>query len=501
MQDQRETERAKIDGRAAFAAAAYLMGLGLIFVLERVGAPDGLVRALGPLFAIAGLALLGVLTRSTRVPAFFAADRAIPAPYAGLASAGIVAGLILCLSSSGASPLPLAGVAIGLCISALVVGPSLRATNASALSDLLATHFPSLLLRLYFAGLLFAIGALIAAAGFEAAVDAFMALFAPSRAAAGTIIAIILALLIVPGGLAGLLWGGAASAGIVIIILTLPIAAQFLASDAAIAPLLRDPGVWSDALARALSTGDAGDSTAHILIVLASALAVAALPPLTSVAIGGSGQWQAFRAGAFGLTFAAFIGLAALIELGAWPSPIGPMTTGLKSSAMLLAAVMLAGAGVHSSSRAWGTNAGDAYDRYMPLASQRLARSRALMLLVIALCAAVTIRSAFDPKLAILIATAVALALAAPAVALALSARATSAHAVATVLVSLATALILGVLEQRIPDGGRLLIGALCVAAAGFAVGWSSAIFSPGEREQAPARRDLFIDAPLDPGG
>ena len=61
MQDQRETERAKIDGRAAFAAAAYLMGLGLIFVLERVGAPDGLVRApRSRFFAIAGLALLGV---------------------------------------------------------------------------------------------------------------------------------------------------------------------------------------------------------------------------------------------------------------------------------------------------------------------------------------------------------------------------------------------------------------------------------------------------------
>ena len=76
MSDQRERERAKIDGRAAFAGAAYLMGIGLIDLLARVGAPDGLVRGLGPLFALTGLALLGVLMRSTRVPAFFAAERA-----------------------------------------------------------------------------------------------------------------------------------------------------------------------------------------------------------------------------------------------------------------------------------------------------------------------------------------------------------------------------------------------------------------------------------------
>jgi len=87
MPDQRERERTKIDGQAVFAGVAYLMGVGLIFLLERLGAPDGLVRALGPLFALAGLALLGVLTRSTRVPAFFTADRAVPAPYAGLAFA------------------------------------------------------------------------------------------------------------------------------------------------------------------------------------------------------------------------------------------------------------------------------------------------------------------------------------------------------------------------------------------------------------------------------
>src|ERR1700722_7885291 len=108
MQDQRERERAKIDGRACFAGAAYLMGVGLIFLLGRVGAPDGLVQALGPLFALSGVALLGALTRSTRVPPVFIADRPIPAVYAGLSFAAFAAGLFLCLGPPSAAPLPLA---------------------------------------------------------------------------------------------------------------------------------------------------------------------------------------------------------------------------------------------------------------------------------------------------------------------------------------------------------------------------------------------------------
>ena len=500
MPDQRERERAKIDGRAAFAGAAYLMGIGLIYLLARVGAPDGLVRGLGPLFALTGLALLGVLTRSTRVPAFFAADRAVPAPYAGLAFAAIAAGFILCLDPLGGSPLPLAGVAAGLVIGALGVGPALRAINASTLSDLLATRFPNRLLKLYFAGLLFAIGALVAMAGFEAALEAFTALFAASRGAAATIVAIILAVMVVPGGLAGLLWTGAASAGVLIIILALPIATQFLASESAIAPLLRDAGIWSDALTRAWGASAAGDPKAHLLVVLASALAIAALPPLTSPAVGNFGARQALRSGALGLIFAVFIGLAAFIDRLLWPAASAPMNDGLKSSAILMAALMLAAAGVHSASRAWGTNAGAGYERYTPLASQRLARSRTLTLLVIALCAFLTTRTIVEPKMVLFFAAVISLGLVAPALAVAASARANSAHGAAAALISLTAAVGLAALEGRVPEPEKLLIGALCAAAAGFIVGWSAAIFSPRRRGPAPVRRDLFLDAPLDAG-
>jgi cation/acetate symporter len=501
MQDQRERERAKIDGRACFAGAAYLMGVGLIFLLGRVGAPDGLVQALGPLFALSGVALLGALTRSTRVPTFFIADRAIPAVYAGLSFAAFAAGLFLCLGPPSAAPLPLAGVAIGLSVNGLIVGPLLRASGASALSDLLATRFPNPLLKAIFTGLLLAIGIFIAIAGFEAAIDAFVALFAPARGAAEAIVAAILVLMIAPGGLAGLLWGGAASAGILIIILLLPIVAQFFADDAAIGVALRDAGLWRDAVAQGWGPGDVHDPGTSVLVVLASALAVAALAPFTSPAIASFRAGQASRAGAFGLFFVALIGLAAFIDLVVWPSPAGPMSSGLKASALLLAALALCSAGVHSASRARGTNAGGAYSRYMPLASQRLARSRALTLAIIALCAGLTWRLAIDPKAAIVVAAALSLSLVAPALALAFSSRATASHAIACVAVSLTTAVVLIVLERRIPGAERLLIGALCAGGAGFVAGWGGAVFSRGERDPNPARRDIFVDAPLDPSG
>jgi len=88
----------------------------------------------------------------------------------------------------------------------------------------------------------------------------------------------------------------------------------------------------------------------------------------------------------------------------------------------------------------------------------------------------------------------------APALAVAASARANSAHGAAAALISLTAAVGLAALEGRVPEPEKLLIGALCAAAAGFIVGWSAAIFSPRRRGPAPVRRDLFLDAPLDAG-
>ena len=53
-------DRDRIDGLATFSAAAFLTGMGLIAALERVGAPDRLVEALGPLIALVGLVVIEI---------------------------------------------------------------------------------------------------------------------------------------------------------------------------------------------------------------------------------------------------------------------------------------------------------------------------------------------------------------------------------------------------------------------------------------------------------
>jgi cation/acetate symporter len=501
MQDERDRERAKIDGKAAFAVAAFLIGVGSIYLLARVGAPDGLVHALGPLFVLAGVGLLGALTRSTRVPAFFIADRAVPAPYAGLAFAAISAGFVFCLAGARGSPLPLAGVAVGLCVNALAVAPLLRASKASGLADLLATHFPNLPLRVFLAALQVAIGVLVAAAGFEAATDGILALFGPSRGGAAAIVAVTLILMLVPGGLAGLLWGAAASAGMMMIILALPIAAHLLTGEPATAPAANLGDLGVGALAPLWGGGEASAPGMRGLVAVASGFAIATLAPFMTPAIASSGEGAALRAGGYGLIFTALIALAASFGLALPAARTGAMSSGLTASAAALAALVLAAAGAHMASRAWGINMAGRRVRYAPLASQRLARSRAAMIAIVALCAILSSRASFDAQTALAAAAALSLAFATPLVALALFSRAGSLQAIAGALASLATVLILCLAERRLPYVGRLLVGALTSAAAGFVVGWAGGIFSPAAGEQPLTRHDLFVDAPLDRGG
>ena len=143
-------DRDRIDGVAVFAGAAFLTGMGLVAALARVGAPDRLVEALGPLIALFGLVTIGALTRTARLADFLAARRAVPPAYGGLAFAATAAGLVLALDAgpTGRSPLPWPAVALGLGGAALIVGPLVRRASASALSDVLATRFPAAPTRL-----------------------------------------------------------------------------------------------------------------------------------------------------------------------------------------------------------------------------------------------------------------------------------------------------------------------------------------------------------------
>ena len=118
-------DRERIDGLATFAAAAFLTALGLVAALARVGAPDRVVAALGPLIAVMGLVILGLLNRTARLGDFLAARRSVPPFYAGMALAATTAGLALTFGSDAETAFaPWPAAAAGLVGAALIVGPT-----------------------------------------------------------------------------------------------------------------------------------------------------------------------------------------------------------------------------------------------------------------------------------------------------------------------------------------------------------------------------------------
>ena len=87
--------RARIDGGFSFALAAFAVGLGLLAVLERVGLPDAALAASVGVLVFAGFVTIAAILRTMRPVEFYAGGRELPAPYAGLAYAGLAAGLFL----------------------------------------------------------------------------------------------------------------------------------------------------------------------------------------------------------------------------------------------------------------------------------------------------------------------------------------------------------------------------------------------------------------------
>ena len=97
-------DRERIDGLATFVAAAFVTALGLVAALARVGAPDRVVAALGPLVTVMGLVTLGLVNRTARLGDFLAARRAVPPFYSGMALAATAAGLALAFGGEAATP-------------------------------------------------------------------------------------------------------------------------------------------------------------------------------------------------------------------------------------------------------------------------------------------------------------------------------------------------------------------------------------------------------------
>lgn len=309
LTDEDLLERASIDGRVAFAMAAFALAVGLVALLDRVGVPERIVGVLAPVVLLGGLAIVGLLLHSMRIARFHAAGRAVPASYAGLAFMALGAGLFLPFLPpvpGGASLTGLLiGFGLGLLLAALVTGPLLRKTGAFSLPDLLTGRFPQLGLRLGVVIVVGAVALLVAAAGFEMAVRGLVQTINLPRPFASALIGLILLFIVAPGGVAGFVWAATGAAGILLASLALPLAVLALRGVSLPFPVIGDRALWQQALdtmanwhgAMPGALADGG-----LMVIAAIAIGVATLGPLLQPAMTCADAASARRAGlaAFG---------------------------------------------------------------------------------------------------------------------------------------------------------------------------------------------------------
>ena len=341
MTDEAIQDRAAIDGRVAFAAAAFAVVAGFVVLLDRIGMPERLVALLGPIFAVTGLAVVGLLLRSMRISSFYAAGRATPAVYAGLAMAALGAALFAPFTP----PVPegtsltglLVGFGLGLALAALGTGPLLRKTGAFSLVDLITARFPHLTLRI---GVVFVVGVAglcVGLAGFSSALTAFSQANGAGRDISLLIVGAAIVFVATPGGIAGLVWSATGAAAMLVAGLCLPLAMLLLRGASLPLPGLGDRAGFEQALAR-LATWNGSqsmiDQGAGTLSVVAIVLGLAALGPLLAPATTTRDRAQAHRSGMAGLFWCAVIVVVALASMAASTLALEAGAAGLQPADM-----------------------------------------------------------------------------------------------------------------------------------------------------------------------
>jgi hypothetical protein len=498
MSSASPAEHERAHGLAVFAAATFLLGMGLIVVLERVGAPNGFVQALGPLLALLGVCVIGVLTRAPNLLDFLAARRSATTFYGGLAFAATAAGFVMAMASAsgGVSSLPWRGVILGLAGAALLVAPALRGAKASAPADLLATVFPQALTRVVLALAFAAAGLLTAIAGFELATDTLVGAIGADRRFAEALVMLTLALSIVPGGFKGLVWSDAACGGGALLIAAVGAGVAIPKMPSPFAPLavLVNSGLTEPVL------GGGPDSA--IWVGVATVAAIAGFFVFTPPAIGARTVGQARRIGFAGLLLAgAGLALAgiALPYFGALPEGPSRTAVGLIGAATCLPALALARAGVLGATRAGGIDLATAHSRLAVLSSRRIALNRLAMFAAIAICPWGADMRFLNSGRALFLALAIGLAFVTPCLLLALVARPPGGAAAAALGVALVAAVARFAFMGSAPRGPELLIGSLIVGAASFVTGMAFALIFPSAAGRArPQLADPFVDIPLD---
>jgi hypothetical protein len=453
--------------RGPFVGAILALAVVAIAALDRAGAPEGFVRALGPALALVVSAGAGILARNADLPSFLAAGRSARPFFGGLALFALAAGLAACLYYADHATIdpPWQAVAAGLALGAFGVGPLLRRSGASWRSDVIASRFPAWPVRLVSGLAIFATAALTTYAGFRGATGIVESLAASSRTQAQAIVAATLILSAVPGGLASLVAAASAGAGALIAMLAAVI-------------------VLKGGFAAGVTPSPPDASPADLATLAAATLAVGVFFALDAPAMA-SQTPQVARLGALRALLLCVVLGAALFDLAPLSSGVEVSEVGLASlmgGAALAAFLAIACAGLHGSSRAFGV-ALNAPPRPFPvLASVRLARMRGAQILVTAGCAAADVYAPLEPRTALVAAMALTLALTAPLLALACLRRAGSIAAGAALAAAVA---VIGYRWEGLlapANAGALFETALAAAVVAFVLGAVVSLIAPQRR-------------------
>lgn len=314
--EQTLSDRAALDARIAFVAAAFLLACAFTALLDRVGAPERFVGAAPPYFTVLGLATLGFLLHSMRVSVYYTAGRATPAVYAGFANAVVVVGMALPFAARLAGRSwglgVVCGIFLGLAAGAFSLGPLLRKSGLFSLSGLLAARFSDPAPRLGLIGAVALTSGLLAFAGIHIAVEALVDLTGASRPFAAFFIGAASLVIAGPGGLAGVIWASAAAGGVAVLGLGWPLAALALHGELPSGLLGGSGDAWRGTAALLNVWGVAPGPTSlpvEIGATIAIALGLACLAPTLAPAVTTADVTATRRAGYASFFWAAVFAL------------------------------------------------------------------------------------------------------------------------------------------------------------------------------------------------
>ena len=458
-----------------------------IAALDRAGAPERLIQALGPILTLIAIAVFGIGGRTCDARPVHRGRTPVAADLrcAGGRRHG---------RRRGARPRPevlapadpiWSGAMVGVGLGAAVLGPLVRRSGAASLSDVIATRFPNPFVRIASGLVVAAAASLVAFAGYRTAVVIAEAMITTSRPWTETIVGAALLASVAAGGLASLVWcSAAAGAGVGLIALIGWLFPSGLAAT---------PGAAQEAALFLTAPPSAEALAAFVAAAIGAAGLVGAAPPTA----GCRSAAAALKSGLEGiLLFAALAALAfsaaPIVLVDGGFAGTSPLARSLIGAATLAAALALAGLGVLGASRAFGAALARPARPFPTLASVRLARMRIAQAAVVIACAAADSASVVDPATALIGAMALTLAVTAPIAALAAIRRAGPLAAAAAILTAVGYAAGRFISAGSSSAATELLGDALTAGAAAFVAGSLVALVAP-HSDPMPAPR------PFDP--